>query len=189
MRTILFFLLATLLLAGCMRRDDERRRHLEDRIERLDSEITELRDENMRLRARVDALEAARGGESGASVPETPAPEIHARCVVQGDHYTLRAAEIDEVMANSAGLAREMRVVPFFDEGHSKGFKLFAIRPDTLVSSCGFHNGDVLEALNGSPLTNPDTALDAWAHTKTARSLDFRVIRNDAPLDLVIDRL
>ncbi|HVO30439.1 MAG TPA: hypothetical protein VMV18_06875 [bacterium] len=186
MRTLVL-LAAALSLTACMRGDDSRRRHVEDEVRRLADRVEELENDNARLRARVDALEAARGGGSADASLPPPAP-IHARCKADGDHYQLSAAELDEVFTNTSGLATEMRLVPYFDGGAAKGFKLFGIRSDTLVASCGFHNGDVLQAVNGTPLTTPDKALDAYTRVKNAPSLDFTVLRNGASLDLVIKR-
>ncbi len=77
--------------------------------------------------------------------------------------------------------------MPFFEGGVSKGFKLYSIRPGSLIASCGLLNGDVITAVNGNEVTSPEKALDAYADVKTAGKVTFDVRRGDKTVLLTVE--
>ena len=52
---------------------------------------------------------------------------------VGGNSYEVQQSEIDGALANLSKLATQARVVPAFEGGQSIGFKLFSIRPNSIV--------------------------------------------------------
>ncbi len=176
--------LVALLLSGCMTpRDDGR---LEKRVDSLEREILVLREDNLRMRERLIELEAAREAAAPASPASSPGARLAARCAKSESGYTLTRKEVDEIFENTTGLATEMRIVPAFENGHARGFKLFAIRADSFVASCGFQNGDVLTHVNGREINSPDKALEAYSQTKNADRVEFALERKGAKTYVVI---
>jgi general secretion pathway protein C len=51
------------------------------------------------------------------------------------------------------------------------------VRPDTLLTKIGIQNGDILESINGQPLSNPDAALGAYTTLRTADKFTLSVRR------------
>jgi general secretion pathway protein C len=51
------------------------------------------------------------------------------------------------------------------------------IRPGTLLTNLGIQNGDILESVNGQPLSSPDTALGAYTTLRTADKFNLSIRR------------
>jgi general secretion pathway protein C len=47
----------------------------------------------------------------------------------------------------------------------------------TLLTKLGIQNGDILESINGQPLSNPDTALQAYTTLRTADKFNLSIRR------------
>jgi general secretion pathway protein C len=81
---------------------------------------------------------------------------------------------------------RSARIVPEQKDGKTVGIRLFGIRPDTLLGSLGLQNGDRLEQINGYDIANPEKALEAFAHLRTASELTVGLERRGKPASLAI---
>lgn len=71
----------------------------------------------------------------------------------------------------------QARIVPSFKNGEANGFKLFAIRPNSLYSKLGIQNGDIIHKINGFAINSPDKALEIYQKLKSARSIDIELTR------------
>jgi hypothetical protein len=98
--------------------------------------------------------------------------------------YLLDRRLIDLVLEEQADLMRSVRVVPASAGGKTYP-RLFGVRPDSLLGMLGFHNGDLLESINGFDLTTPERALEAYARLRTADVLEARVIRGGQTVTLI----
>lgn len=61
-----------------------------------------------------------------------------------------------------------IRLVPNFHDGRTNGFRMFAIRPGSILSRLGVVNGDSLLALNGVPLSGPEQLTKAAEQARDA---------------------
>lgn len=183
--------IAALALSGCDFRAkaaaeakhaeiDRHMLELEMRIERLEAENRTLRQdiEAARVRAAQDAADAA-------AIASGPGP----RCKGDetGTSFTITRADVESYFADAATMSRDVRIVPYFKDGASKGFKLFSIRPGSFYASCGLRNGDILETVNGYDLSSPDKALEAYTKMKGARRATLEIERTALPLVVTID--
>lgn len=146
-------------------------------VERKRSE--ELRAERDALQGEVD--EAAEQRVRGRGTRQFR-PDPGYRCVVDGDGYAVDGAVLDDF---EASLSR-VRLVPSYRDGRAEGFKMYGLRDDSLPASCGFHNADVITAVNGLPIATPADALDAYAQLQSEHELTFTVQRRDEILELTI---
>ena len=92
--------------------------------------------------------------------------------------------QLPDALAQSAGLFRQLRIVPEQVNGKVAGLRLFGIRPGSLLATLGLKNGDRLETINGFSVANPEQALQAYARLRTAEHLRVRVVRAGQPLDI-----
>jgi general secretion pathway protein C len=51
------------------------------------------------------------------------------------------------------------------------------IRPNTLLTKLGIQNNDILESVNGQPLSSPDAALGAYTTLRTADKFNLSIRR------------
>jgi len=101
-------------------------------------------------------------------------------------HVTVTAALVDKLLANPMAMAKGARVVPAIKNGKPDGFKLYAIRPNSIYARVGFANGDTIHKVNGFELTSADKALEVYTKLREAKSLTIDITRRGKPVTLVI---
>jgi len=99
-----------------------------------------------------------------------------------GDYaYKIEREALEGWFDNPACFGRQARIVPYMQDGVVTGFKLFAIRPNTLYSKLGFKNGDVILEINGVKMTNPKDALKVYQEVKDAKTVSIEILRRGKP--------
>jgi membrane-associated protease RseP (regulator of RpoE activity) len=98
--------------------------------------------------------------------------------------YKVEREAIEGWFDNPNCLMRQARIIPFMRDDQPAGFKLYAIRPNTLYSKLGLRNGDVVLKLNGVELTSPDKALEAYQGLKDAKTVAMEILRRGQPKTL-----
>jgi len=94
------------------------------------------------------------------------------------NEYEVPRGEIDKTLSNLNDVAMQARIVPAFKDGQAQGFKLFAIRPDSIYTKIGIQNGDVIQKINGYELNSPEKALEVYTKLKEANRVDIEFERN-----------
>lgn len=94
---------------------------------------------------------------------------------------------LDRILADSELLLRGARFVPNRVDGQQRGFKLFAIRPDSLYAVVGLKNGDVIEKIAGLPIDNPELALQAYSAVRARSPIQVELRRHGEPMTLTFD--
>ncbi len=124
---------------------------------------------------------AAPGQPPGRHIPGGPAtvPADIASHIqkVSDTEFNVDRGVVDKILENQAELMRSARIVPEQQNGKVVGIRLFGIRPDTLLGTLGFQNGDRLEAINGFNMSSPEKALEAYARLRTASNLNVKINR------------
>ena len=103
---------------------------------------------------------------------------------IDDGNYEIDRALVDRVLANPMAIAKGARVVPAVKGGKADGFKLYAIRPNSVYSKLGFSNGDTLHSINGFELTSADKALEVYTKLKEANSLQVEITRRGKPVSI-----
>ena len=80
--------------------------------------------------------------------------------------------------SNPMALATRFQAIPVQQDGANIGFKLKALRGESLLKKLDFEPDDVFTAVNGVSLKNPFEALDALKSLTTATSLSVTILRN-----------
>jgi general secretion pathway protein C len=82
--------------------------------------------------------------------------------------------------SNPMALATRFQAIPVQQDGKNVGFKLKALRGESLLKKLNFEPNDVFTAVNGVELKNPFEALDALKSLTTATSVSVTFMRNGA---------
>ncbi|MCY1014291.1 type II secretion system protein GspC [Pyxidicoccus sp. MSG2] len=115
-----------------------------------------------------------------------PGPESGIRAV--GEHsYEIPSEELQNALSRLDQLSTQARALPAFENGQSVGFKLAAIRPNSLYSKIGLQNGDVLKRINGLTLDSPERVLEAFTKLREARHIELDIDRGGGPVRKVYD--
>jgi len=106
---------------------------------------------------------------------------------IDDNHVSVPRSTVDRVLANPMGFSRGARVVPAIKNGRVDGFKLYAIRPNSIFSALNLMNGDTVHSINGYEIEDTAQALEVYTKVKDASSLDIVVIRRGREVNLTID--
>ena len=94
-----------------------------------------------------------------------------------GNNCTVDRALVEKLLQNTTMLATSARFVPSIKDGKPNGFKLYAIRPNSIFGKIGLQNGDTVKAINGNDMTTPDAALALYSKLRAASHLSVQVER------------
>ena len=133
---------------------------------------------------------------------QTPPPVVVAEAKPEGDgddlegmvdkgikstgenQFEIDKALVDKIVQNPMGVAKGARIVPAMTNGKASGFKLYAIRPNSVFAKLGLTNGDTLESINGMEMTTAEQALEVYTKLRDATSLEVELQRRGKPLTL-----
>lgn len=101
-----------------------------------------------------------------------------------GNSCTVDRALVEKLLSNTTMLATAARFVPSIKDGKPNGFKLYAIRPQSIFGRIGLQNGDTIKAINGSEMTTPDAALGLYTKLRNASHLSVQVERRGETVTL-----
>lgn len=175
-------LLSLLLLGACASHNHTELATLEAGQQETHKEIIAVRAQlealNIRL-ANMDNMVPVHPRHTGRNSPS----EIDAKLLADNIRVTgelsreISRSFADALLENPATYMRGARLVPSIKSGKANGFKLYAIRPNSLYARLGLLNGDTVQAINGKALTTPETALESYSEIKTASSLSVALTR------------
>ncbi|HUJ57975.1 MAG TPA: type II secretion system protein GspC [Kofleriaceae bacterium] len=98
--------------------------------------------------------------------------------------YEIDKSLMDKALGNPMLFAKGARVVPAMTGGKASGFKLYAIRPDSVFAKLGLTNGDTLDAINGFQMTSMDQALEVYSKLREANSFQVDITRRGKQMTL-----
>ena len=101
---------------------------------------------------------------------------------VSENEYNIDRSEVDSALDNMNQLFTQIRAVPHFDGGQSTGFRLFAIRQNSIFDKIGLRNGDIIQSINGSDINDPAKALELFGQLRNQRQISVRFQRNKDPM-------
>lgn len=131
------------------------------------------------------AVEAAKKTASrsskGASTTDSNIQEIG------DDRWMVAQAEVEHQLQNLGTLFTQMRAVPNMKDGAADGFRVFAIRRNSLFQKLGLKNNDVVQRVNGMDLNNPARAMGLLEELKGETRLTVDVMRDGEPRTLTYE--
>jgi general secretion pathway protein C len=101
-----------------------------------------------------------------------------------GNNCNVDRSLVEKMLQNTTMLATAARFVPSIKDGRPNGFKLYAIRPNSIFGKIGLQNGDTIKGINGSEMSTPDKALEMYTKLRNASHLSVQVERRGETLTL-----
>ena len=141
------------------------------------------RDEILELANAQPRPQPAAPAVAAANIP-IPAPSPGGNAHIQKvseNEYNIDKSEVDSALDNMNQLFTQIRAVPHFDGGQSTGFRLFAIRQNSIFDNIGLRNGDIIESINGSDINDPAKALALFGELRNQRQVCVKILRNKDP--------
>jgi general secretion pathway protein C len=141
------------------------------------------RDEILEL-ANAQPHPAAAPAQAVAAAVQVPPPPLATDPHIQkvsDNEYNMDKSEVDSALENMNQLFTQIRAVPHFDGGQSTGFRLFAIRQNSIFDKIGLRNGDIIQSVNGSDINDPAKALAPFGELRNQRQVCVKILRNKDP--------
>lgn len=127
-------------------------------------------------------LDVARRTERAAAAPGPTDPRIATVQQLDRTTYRVPRATVEAWAADPALVTSGGRGVPVLGQGEQSGFRIYAIRPGSAYAALGLEDGDVIRAINGTPLASADQALELVAGSATQITVDL--VRGGQPMFL-----
>ena len=134
-------------------------------------------------------LQAARHavpGLAGTPSDDPPDPLMDTIQKIDDTHVELPHATVEALLADPMKMSKGARIVPAIRNGVPEGFKLYAIKPNSLIAKLGFNNGDTVATINGEDISSPDKALRLYSRVRDASELVVELTRRGQPMTLTI---
>jgi len=115
-------------------------------------------------------------------VPHQDQDSVHQ---VAQDTFQIDRREVDHAVENLNDLFTQVRAVPYADgNGATQGFRLFSIKPQSLIERLGLKNGDIVQRVNGVEISDPSTAFSLLQDLQGHSQVRVDVLRNRQPVTL-----
>ncbi|MCB9669495.1 MAG: PDZ domain-containing protein [Alphaproteobacteria bacterium] len=122
-----------------------------------------------------DAPQPKRNGPAPAAAEESGDDEVNK---VSETEYEIDSAVLDKYLSDLEGLSRMGRALLHRGpDGEFDGYRLSAIRRNTIADKLGIRNGDIVHAVNGKPLNSMTSAMDAYNTMQNEKAFSFEVTR------------
>jgi len=92
--------------------------------------------------------------------------------------FLIDRRELEQTVANINEVFTQARAVPFFENGKTVGFRVFAIKPGSVFEKIGLQNGDVINRVNGVELTDPTKAISLFTELQNEGHIAVDLQRN-----------
>lgn len=133
----------------------------------------------LRRAGRLETLRLPRDtADSGVSYEEPPAREETA----QPDFAQMR----QEIVQDPTRLSELLRYSPVLENGEIRGYRVYPSRDRARFSQMGLQPGDVVTAINGTPLSDPGQAMEMLNNLTDASNITLTVERNGSPQDITL---
>jgi general secretion pathway protein C len=125
----------------------------------------------------------------GLTVPPTPAPtQATGVREVAPNSYLVDRDTVSDSLSNLSTMMKDIRVIPSFDAAKEpNGYRVASIRFGSLLDKLGVKRGDVIQTINGLPISDPDRAYQAYQQFKEETSIQIEVLRGGQPITLTYE--
>lgn len=101
--------------------------------------------------------------------------------------FVVDRRELAGAVDNMSGLLTQASAVAEVQDGRPAGLRLFQIRDGSLLARLGLRDGDVVQRVNGQPVTDPTALLGFLARLHREPRVALDIVRADAPRTLVYE--
>ena len=94
-----------------------------------------------------------------------------------GTTITLDRSMVTKSLEDMNELISQVRVRPHYKDGKADGLMLSQVRPNSIFTKMGLRNGDIIQGVDGEPITSPDEIMDLYEELKTGSSVSVQIGR------------
>lgn len=107
---------------------------------------------------------------------------------VAENHYEIDSETLDRYLSDLDSIARMGRALLHRGpDGEFDGYRLSAIRRNTIADKLGIRNGDIVHQVNGKPLNSMASAMEAFNTMRNEKNFSFEVTRRGKKQTMTYD--
>jgi len=126
-----------------------------------------------------EVLEIATARTQAKAAPAGSPPAGGERIRKTADNkFVIDRREVEKTVENLNEVFTQARAVPYFQDGKTVGFRVFAIKPGSVFEKIGLQNGDVIQRVNGVELTDPTKAISLFTELQNEGHIAVDLQRN-----------
>ncbi len=91
--------------------------------------------------------------------------------------FSLDEATVTELTGNINQFMTQVRIIPYFEENKSAGYRLAALRPGSAFAQLGFQGGDIIQRVNDVELTTPEKMYTIFQNLKDEKHVTVDILR------------
>lgn len=99
--------------------------------------------------------------------------------------------EVEKALENLPKVLQGAKAVPYVkpnSRGEISGFKIVAIKKDSIFNKLGIQRGDIIQGANSNAITSPQDAMNLYQSLKAGSFKSLQILRNDRPIILDFSR-
>lgn len=127
--------------------------------------------------AKVVSLSLDKAQQS-ASLPQEPASESKTL------QSKIARSELERITSDPGLMFRQIRLVPFVQDGRTRGFLFEWIEPGSLFDRAGLLQGDVLLAINGQEIKSGEDAFRILQVLRNEQALRISLMRSQQQIEI-----
>lgn len=141
----------------------------------------------------VDAHSAILTGPGGRQVYRLadggvkPVTASASTSVAQGNRRVISRESLLADMNNLQTILKQVSIQPWLNQGRVEGFSILNIPVDSVFGRFGFYSGDVVQQINGVPLTDMDVLIRMMQQIKDAPSVSIDILRGQLKQTLQVE--
>jgi len=102
----------------------------------------------------------------------------NAGIVNEGNNFKINKGLRDQMLSNISEVLTQARAVQMSNPDGSLGFKMTEIVPGSIYSQLNIQDGDIVEGINGAPITNLKEVMDMFGKIREIDNLSLTIKRN-----------
>lgn len=126
----------------------------------------------------LEISSARQSGKDAAPAGGAPAAANERIKKTADGKFLIDRRELESTVANINEVFTQARAVPFFQDGKTVGFRVFAIKPGSVFEKIGLQNGDIINRVNGVELTDPTKAISLFTELQNEGHIAVDLQRN-----------
>ena len=95
----------------------------------------------------------------------------------RGSTITVSRKDIQSSLEDINKLMSQVRIRPHFKDGESDGLSVSRIKGGSIFSKLGLRNGDIVQGVDGNPISNPDDIISMYNDLKSASDVAIQILR------------
>lgn len=154
------------------------------RLEYLEVEKPEIAGDRRRKKSGQTSAKQVSSPLAAGTPPETYKEEGFER---KGSNIEMTQAYKEKLLTvDFTQVLQDAKATPHIVDGQFKGFEISKVRANSIYEKAGLMNGDIIEEINGMPLTDVAQTIKLLQSLRNATSIDVRRVRNGVPETIVV---